>query len=88
MKLARWPAARDRRVKIVTDDVTLGALRCSLGISQRQLAKRLGVTQSSVSSLERRRDPETATLRRAIEALGGRLELTVVLDGRRYRLGG
>lgn len=54
---------------------TLAELRRSRGISQARLADVLGVKQMQVSRLERRKDPRLSTLRRSVEALGGRLTL-------------
>lgn len=48
------------------------------GLTQAELARRLGITQPSVARLERAGDAVTvATLQRALNALGRRLELRV-----------
>lgn len=50
--------------------------RLDVGITQAQLARRLGITQPSVARMEAAGDAITvATLRRALDALGRRLEL-------------
>lgn len=55
--------------------VVKGARRQS-GLTQAQLAERMGTTQSVVARLESRdSNPRLATLRRAIEATGQELEL-------------
>lgn len=51
--------------------------RKQLGLTQRDLADRMHVTQESISRLERRKDMHISTLRRYVEALGGRLEIHV-----------
>ncbi|MEO5330086.1 MAG: helix-turn-helix transcriptional regulator [Magnetococcus sp. THC-1_WYH] len=56
---------------------TLAALRRTLGISQEEMAGRLGVGQAAISKIENRDDPQLNTLIRYCEALGGRLELVV-----------
>jgi DNA-binding XRE family transcriptional regulator len=54
---------------------TLAEMRKSRRLSQAKLAEVLGVKQMQVSRLERRKDPRLSTLRRSVEALGGRLTL-------------
>lgn len=56
--------------------VALRALRLSRGLTQQQLAARLGTVQPEVSKLERRRDTRLSTVRAYVAALGGRLRLT------------
>lgn len=73
------PPERLRRVEQRTDELLLELhlreIREALGVTQRQLAKRLGVEQSSVSRAERRRDLLMSTLRSFVEAMGGELEV-------------
>jgi hypothetical protein len=66
--------------------VTLHELRGALGLTQREVAARMGLTQSDYSKLERRSDVRVSTLRRAATALGGRLVLAVEFDGRLARV--
>ena len=56
--------------------VSLAALRRGLGLTQAQVAHRLGMTQSDVSKLERREDVRLSTLLAYARALGGRLLVT------------
>lgn len=44
-------------------------------LTQEELAARLGIQQAAVSKLEHRTDTTVSTLRGAIEAMGGKLEL-------------
>lgn len=61
----------------------LQELREERQISQVDLAARLGIRQPTVSKIERREDVALSTLRRYIEALGGRLRVTAQFaDGR------
>jgi transcriptional regulator with XRE-family HTH domain len=53
-------------------------------MTQQELADKLRVTQAQVSNIERGADLYLSTLRRYVGALGGRLELTAVVDGKRF----
>ncbi|MBF0144856.1 MAG: helix-turn-helix transcriptional regulator [Magnetococcales bacterium] len=55
----------------------LAALRRSLGVSQEEMAGRLGIGQAAISKIENREDPQLHSLKRYCEALGGRLKLVV-----------
>jgi predicted transcriptional regulator len=50
------------------------------------LAAAAEMTQSELSRLESRSDHRISTLRRYVEALGGKLEITAVFRKRRVRL--
>lgn len=76
----------DRRVQDELRDMNLSELRRELGITQEELARALDVDQTQVSRLERRDDHLVSTLRRCVEALGGELEVTAVVGGKRVRL--
>lgn len=57
----------------------LGELRRSRAVTQVELAQRLEVAQATVSKFEKS-SPAVSTVRRYVEALGGRLELVAVFD--------
>jgi transcriptional regulator with XRE-family HTH domain len=61
-------------------------LRKALGITQVELATRVGITQSQLSKLEHRENHRIATLRRYVHALGGSLEINAVVNGQRVRV--
>lgn len=65
---------------------TLRSLRQAQGITQARMAKRIRLSQSALSRFERSPDHYATTLRRYIEALGGTLEIHVLLAGRNHRL--
>jgi predicted transcriptional regulator len=67
-------------------EMDLRALREAIGLTQEELAQRIAITQSQLSKLERRPDHRLSTLRRYVAALGGQLEVTAVVDGKRIRL--
>lgn len=58
----------------------LRELRQARNMTQAALAQRLQMVQPSVSRLERQTDLYVSTLRRYIEAAGGRLEIRAVFD--------
>ncbi len=68
--------------------LSLSTLRKARGMTQVELAAAADMHQSDLSVLERREDALVSTLRRYIEALGGRLDLVAVFDksGHRIRL--
>jgi DNA-binding XRE family transcriptional regulator len=60
----------------------LKTLRLLSERSQEQIAQSLGVKQPSVAKIERQTDLYLSTLRRFVEAAGGKLELRVELPGK------
>ena len=58
------------------NEMALHELRHAREMSQEELAKELNVGQPAVAKLERRADMYVSNLRRYIEALGGKLEIT------------
>jgi predicted transcriptional regulator len=93
-----WKSVRDARlssdaVKRATKRaereaaaLTLRELRLDLELTQQQVADAADMTQSELSRLEKRGDHRVSTLRRYVEALGGKLEITVVVGKRRVPL--
>lgn len=76
------PPARQARINAHAQDLmqeyeTLQALRKALNVTQEQMARELGVKQENISRLEQRSDMLLSTLARAIDVLGGKLDLTV-----------
>lgn len=59
----------------------LKALRKLAQRSQEQIAQSLGIKQPSVLKIERQTDLYLSTLRRFVEAAGGKLELRIELPG-------
>lgn len=98
MKLQKWSDIRrrklsegelaeiDKRVSADVLEMNLTALRESLGVTQVQMAAAAEMTQSEVSKLEKRNDHLVSTLRRAVRALGGELEVTAVVGDKRVKL--
>ena len=64
----------------------LTALREDAGLSQRELARRVGVSQPRVAAIERSHNVTIDVLEQYVQALGGTLEVSVVKGRRRTRL--
>jgi len=64
----------------------LGSLRTALGKTQMEVARRAVMDQADVSKLESRNDMRVSTLARYAGALGGKLEVAVVVGARSYVL--
>ena len=63
----------------------LQGLREARGLTQTELAERLGVEQSSVSKAERREDTLVSTLGRFVDAMGGEISIRVSFpDGQEH----
>ena len=82
--MARLPEERQERIRaraaeLLREVEGLKALRKLARRSQEQIARSLGVKQPSVLKIERQTDLYLSTLRRFVEAAGGKLELRVEL---------
>ena len=58
------------------EEMTLEELRRARDLAQGEIADALDVSQPAVAKLEKRADMHVSNLRRYIEALGGKLEIT------------
>ena len=75
------PAAQARaaaKAEQLIRDMPLDELREARSLTQKQLAKALGVEQAAISKMERRTDMYVSTLQTAIKAMGGDLEIRAV----------
>jgi len=68
--------------RLHTEYLTLQDLRKARNLTQHQLAALLGKSQVTVAQMEKRSDLLLSTLRSYIEAMGGRLNLTVEFPDR------
>ena len=64
-----------RAAELMAEAMTLRELRRARKLTQVRVAKKLGITQDSVSRLEKRSDLLLSTLRKTVEAMGGSLTL-------------
>lgn len=67
--------------------VALAELRAEHGVSREDLARAWETSQPNVSKIEHQDDLLISTLRRYVEALGGRLELQAAFPEQTVRLG-
>ncbi|SEA73231.1 XRE family transcriptional regulator [Nitrosospira multiformis] len=68
-----------RTRKLEAEYLTLQELRKKAGLTQAGVSQELGIPQSNVSRLEKGSDMLLSTLRQYVEAIGGKLNLTVEL---------
>jgi transcriptional regulator with XRE-family HTH domain len=71
-----------RAAQLIAEEMTLRELRHARKLTQVRMAKKLGITQDSVSRLEKRSDLLLSTLRKAVEAMGGNLSLVAEFPDR------
>jgi transcriptional regulator with XRE-family HTH domain len=86
-KVAQLTPERRARIEAEADRLhaeyqTLKALRKARDLTQAQLAATLGIRQATIAQLEKRSDLMISTLRSYVEAMGGRLRLTVEFPDR------
>ncbi len=67
-------------------EIRLYELRHAEAVSQAEPARRLDVTQGSISKFEHPGDVRVSTLRQYLESLGARLELVAVFDDEARRV--
>ena len=82
LKARMSPESRGRaeaRTKKMMADMLLGEVRRLVGLTQEDLAKKLGIAQPTLSRLESQDDMQISTMRRLITGFGGSLELLVHL---------
>jgi transcriptional regulator with XRE-family HTH domain len=60
-----------RAAELIAEEMSLRDLRKARKLTQARIAKALGVTQDSVSRLEKRSDLLLSTLRKTVKAMGG-----------------
>lgn len=79
---ARRQKVEARAAELIAEEMTLQELRKARKLTQVRLAKSLGITQDSVSRLEKRSDLLLSTLRKTIEVMGGSLSLVAEFPDR------
>lgn len=86
-KIAQLPPEQQAEIaaeaeRLRAEYLTLRDLRKARELTQVQLAETLGQKQVSIAKLEKRTDLLLSTLRRYVEAMGGRLDLVVEFPDR------
>jgi DNA-binding XRE family transcriptional regulator len=81
------PASRRKKVEkraanLIQEEMTLQQLRRARTMTEVEMAKNLGVAQKQISEVGKRTDMHICTLRRSIEALGGKLSLVAEFPDR------
>jgi len=79
-KIRRLSSVQRKKVEahaaqLIAEEMTLRELRKARKLTQVRMAKTLGVTQDSVSRIEKRTDLLLSTLRKTVKAMGGNLSL-------------
>src|SRR6266852_1640259 len=65
----------DRAGELIAEEMSLRDLRKARKLTQTRVAKTLGITQDSVSRLEKRSDLLLSTLRKTVRAMGGEVHI-------------
>lgn len=86
-KIKKLSAERRKKVEaraaeLIAEEMTLRDLRKARALTQARMAEELGITQDGVSRLEKRSDLLLSTLRKSVEAMGGRLSLVAEFPDR------
>ena len=77
-----------RRNQAYIDGHRLAERRTALGLSQAEVAERMGVTKSRVSQIERGKVSTVEAIDRYVQALGGHLQISAVFGDDLYILRG
>ena len=88
--LAQLPPERLARIEKETQamlqEMALAELRKARRMSQAELARNMGIKQSSVADMEKRTDMYISTLRSLIEGMGGKLEIVASFPDAEVRI--
>ncbi len=79
-------ARAEARTREMMEEMFLAEVRRLVGLTQEEVAQKLGIKQPSLSKLESPDDMRISTLRRLIQALGGTLEIVVHLPAGDIRI--
>jgi transcriptional regulator with XRE-family HTH domain len=78
-----------RAAELIAEEMTLRELRRARRLTQSRIAKALGISQDGVSRLENRTDFLISTLRKTVQAMGGRVSVVISFpDGPAVELAG
>jgi predicted XRE-type DNA-binding protein len=71
LNAAQRKKIKDRAPELIAEEMSFRDLLKARKLTQARLAKALGITQDSVSRLEKRSDLLLSTLRKTVKAMGG-----------------
>jgi transcriptional regulator with XRE-family HTH domain len=71
LNAAQRKKIEERAAELTAEEMSLRDLRKARKLTQARVAKTLGITQDSVSRLEKRSDLLLSTLRKTVKAMGG-----------------
>jgi len=72
----------ERAVELIAEEMSLRDIRKARNLTQARVAKTLGITQDSVSRLEKRSDLLLSTLRKTVKAMGGDVRIVAQFPDR------
>lgn len=86
-KMKKLPAKRRQKIEkrakeLIAEEMSLRDLRKAHQLTQKRLAKSLGITQDGVSRLEKRSDLLISTLQNYVHSMGGKLHLVAEFPDR------
>jgi transcriptional regulator with XRE-family HTH domain len=79
---AQRKKVEERAAELIAEEMSLRDLRKARKLTQARVAKTLGITQDSVSRLEKRSDLLLSTLRKTVKAMGGDLRIVAEFPDR------
>ncbi len=71
-----------RAAELIAEEMSLRDLRKARKLTQARVARVLGITQDSVSRLEKRSDLLLSTLRKTVKAMGGEVRIVAEFPDR------
>ena len=82
LSAAQRKKVKARAAEIMAEEMNLRDLRKARKLTQARVAKTLGITQDSVSRLEKRSDLLLSTLRKTVRAMGGEVRIIAEFPNR------
>jgi len=82
LSVAQRRKVESRAAELIAEEMSLRELRRARKLTQVRMAKTLGITQDSVSRLEKGSDLLISTLRKTVRAMGGSLSLVAKFPDR------
>jgi DNA-binding XRE family transcriptional regulator len=82
LNVAQRRKIKERAAELIAEEMSLRDLRRARKLTQARLAKTLGITQDSVSRLEKRSDLLLSTLQKTVRAMGGDVRIVAQFPDR------